>query len=530
MAEPVRLNSPEEVVQHRGESPRKPETDPTLGIAVNGHRNRPEPAHRLVTIGDSLTHGFQSGAIFNTDVSYPAIIAHELGLGDQFRYPTYPGYGGLPLNIELLLRELEERFGQNFDWWEVPLAPFHALRFMDEAEDYWERGPGSTDPRTTAINHNLAVYGWDLRDVLDKNASDCRGAIETPRDNFLKQVTQNSGARAALRVLPAESVDSPGKMTLLTAAQHLGDEKTDDQKQGIETLIVFLGANNALQTVTQLRVQWSGDGYQDRQIKERYTVWDPSHFRSELNLVVEQVQEIAARHVIWCTVPHVTIAPIARGVASKMAPGSRYYPYYTRPWISDLDFNPARHPHLTAEQAQDIDVAIDLYNEAITGHVRAAREEGRDWLLMDTAGLLDQLASRRYIEDPSACPKWWERYPLPAQLKALTPEPNSHFLTSDGSRRTDGGLFSLDGVHPSTIGYGILAQEMINVMRRADVEFRNPVNGNVRLGPVIVDFDRLLHRDTLIHQPPGNVTAGLNVFAWAQARLGLLKRALYFRG
>ncbi len=41
---------------------RTPEVDPTLGVFV------PRPAgppakHRLVALGDSLTHGFQSGAI-----------------------------------------------------------------------------------------------------------------------------------------------------------------------------------------------------------------------------------------------------------------------------------------------------------------------------------------------------------------------------------------------------------------------------------------------------------------------------------
>src|ERR1044072_708958 len=52
-----------------------------------------EPENRIVLIGDSLTHGFQSGAIFNTDLSYGAIIAHELGWLD-YRFPPYPGFGG----------------------------------------------------------------------------------------------------------------------------------------------------------------------------------------------------------------------------------------------------------------------------------------------------------------------------------------------------------------------------------------------------------------------------------------------------
>ena len=54
--------------------PRRPERDPTLGIAVPVDRTG-RPANRLVTIGDSLTHGFMSGAIFRTDLSWPAVVA-----------------------------------------------------------------------------------------------------------------------------------------------------------------------------------------------------------------------------------------------------------------------------------------------------------------------------------------------------------------------------------------------------------------------------------------------------------------------
>ncbi|MFF8534364.1 hypothetical protein ACF07B_20885 [Streptomyces sp. NPDC015532] len=147
---------------------------------------------------------------------------------------------------------------------------------------------------------------------------------------------------------------------------------------------------------------------------------------------------------------------------------------------------------------------------------------------MDTAGLLDRLASRRYIKDMTAQPPWWRPYQLPPQLKALAPEPNSHFITSDGTGRSDGGLFSLDGVHPTTIAYGIVAQELINVMLAAGVRFRHS-DGSVRTAPVTVDFDRLIRRDTLVNQPPANLDSTLNILAWAQSSLGLLKRTVYFR-
>ena len=158
-------------------------------------------------------------------------------------------------------------------------------------------------------------------------------------------------------------------------------------------------------TITKLKVQWSGEEYADLKAKVNYTVWDPAHFRAELDEVVDQVRAIKARHVIWCTVPHVTIAPLARGIGAKVRPGSRYFPYYTRPWITQRDFDPHQDRHITDAEARAIDCSIDLYNKALEEHVLAAREAKLDWLLLDMAGMLDRLASRRYIEDVNARPR-----------------------------------------------------------------------------------------------------------------------------
>src|SRR5690242_18492907 len=95
---------------------REPEFDPKVGVEVEV-KAQGTPRNRLVTIGDSLTHGFQSGAIFNTRLSWPMIVAWELGVDQQFRYPTYDGFGGLPINIEYVIRRLEDRFGAKIDWW-----------------------------------------------------------------------------------------------------------------------------------------------------------------------------------------------------------------------------------------------------------------------------------------------------------------------------------------------------------------------------------------------------------------------------
>jgi len=181
---------------------REPLWDPALGIPVDTAWQG-TPVHRLVSIGDSLTQGFASGAVYQTDLSYSAIIAYELGW-DGLRYPRYGGPGGLPLNIELLMRELEQHFGAELNWWELPMALFRGRQFMDQVEDYWERGPGAVLPAPSATNHVLAVYGWDLRDALVRTADSCAAEIGVPTDDLVDQTVQDHGARAALRVLPFE--------------------------------------------------------------------------------------------------------------------------------------------------------------------------------------------------------------------------------------------------------------------------------------------------------------------------------------
>ncbi|MGY1810517.1 hypothetical protein ACI8AF_24365 [Blastococcus sp. SYSU D00669] len=510
---------------------REPQFDPTLGIPVRPHP-RGAPPHRLVVLGDSLSHGFQSGAVYATELSWPAITAAELGWAG-YRYPTYGGPGGLPLNIELMLRRLEERFGSRLSIWETPLAVFAARGFMDEVEDYWERGPGRTPPRIGRYVHDLSVYGWDLRDVLSRTASGLESAIERPGDSFVDQVVENATERAALRVYPRWD-DDVRDQTLVQAAAALGREHDADTDCGIETLVVFLGSNNALQAVTELEVVWSGSGFQDLRRKGRYTVWRPDHFATELSELAAAVRAIEARHVIWCTVPHVTIPPITRGLGAKVRPGSRYFPYYARPWVTDDRFDPARDPHLTERDARAVDAAIDLYNAAIEETVRTARKgaggaEPRDWLLLDVAGLLDRLASRRYISDPNARPDWWTPYPLPPALAALRPVPDSRFLAADGrGGRAAGGLFSLDGVHPTTVGYGILAQEIVSIMSAAGVAFHD-ASGRRRAEPVLIDFAGLLRRDTLVRRPPQLLDSALGLLGWADENLGWVTRALSWK-
>lgn len=483
--------------------PRQPESDPTLGIPVQVDRQS-TPKHRLVAIGDSLTQGFQSGAIFQTHLSYAAMIAHELGW-KAFRYPIYDSPGdGIPLNLETLARALEMQLGEQLNWWKIPAALLDIRGFLDRSEDYWERGAGSLFSAQGKINHNLAVYGWDLRNTLSRNADICLEVLRSnpPKDNFIKPTVDHHNDRAAIRVLDTARNEQKQALTPLQAAQALSNEE-------IETLIIFIGSNNALGSILTFNVKWTDTGYDDMDVNDQYTVWRPIHFEAELSLIVEQVKQIRARHVIWCTVPHVTIAPFARGVGEKVTPQSRYFPYYTQFWIKDEPFNPARHPHLTANEARAIDSAIDQYNDAIANVVREGRKQGKDWYLFEMVGLLDRLATRRFFNQDQVQPDWWSPYELPSALQALKPVPDSRFFQSNAQGRIQGGLFSLDGIHATTIGYGIIAQELIKVMQVAGVEFYDS-QGQRRSGEIQIDFDRLIALDTLISRPPRLVQDVIN--------------------
>ena len=202
MPEDLAPGTPAEVVERAKAGPRAPAFDAKLGreVTVGDHGAR---KHRLVVIGDSLTHGFQSGAIYNTELSYGATVAHTLGW-DGFRFPRYGGPGGgLPINIEFLLRELERHYGDKVDPWELPAAGLRVRALMDQIEDHWERGPGATPPPAGAINHALAVFGFDLRDALERTAERLERAIKAPKDDLFDQIVEHNRARAALRVLPA---------------------------------------------------------------------------------------------------------------------------------------------------------------------------------------------------------------------------------------------------------------------------------------------------------------------------------------
>lgn len=473
-----------------------------------------------------------SGAIFATDISYPAIIAHEMGLrGGRFRYPCFNSYGGLPFNLESYLRRLEERYGESLSNWELLGAGFRLRGWMDEAEDYWERDGGAKPATVDTSYHNLASWGMTVDDVLAIKASDCIERIRTAEDDLFQQLPEHAFFRTLLRVLNPTQDDNYGNRTVLDRLRDLASDG------GIENLIVNLGANNALGTITRLDdgLKETEDDFFKNPLESRskYNLWKPQHFEKVYKKLAEALDTMDIQRVFLCTVPHVTIAPLARGVgrglASRMS-DKRYFKYYTYYWITDEVFDPARHPHLTGADAKHIDSYIDRYNQTIRDIAEERQSAGREWFVVDICTALERVAYRRYrevgLEAPGGSyefPSEWEEALTARGLKELTTE----FLQTSEGRVARGGLFSLDGIHPTTMGYGLMAQEVINVMQKAGVPFYFE-NGRRRTEPVTVNFERLLRRDTLVRMPPKLMDDILNILKWLEDWVGItaLLRAL----
>jgi hypothetical protein len=123
-------------------------------------------------------------------------------------------------------------------------------------------------------------------------------------------------------------------------------------------------------------------------------------------------------------------------------------------------------------------------------------------------------------EAAPARPSWWAEvgaYQLPIPLANLDPVPDTRFFETANGGRVGGGLIALDGIHPTTIGYGILAQEVIRVMEAAQVEFP---------GSADIDFGKLLQADSLVSNPPDTITPDFQIIGWLNEHLDLAKALL----
>jgi len=152
----------------------------------------------------------------------------------------------------------------------------------------------------------------------------------------------------------------------------------------------------------------------------------------------------------------------------------QYYTYVPLDLKSDQSGEALR---LEMEEAYLIDQTIHRYNQTIrelVDQTNAALGKDRFFIVDINASLL-KLAFKRNRGRPT--------HPLPKPIDDLMPMPAS---MASREERIDVGLFSLDGIHPSAMGQGLLAHDFRQVMAQAGVAFQRELDW-----PAIIASDDL---------------------------------------
>jgi GDSL-like Lipase/Acylhydrolase len=451
---------------------------------------------RLVAIGDSLTQGFQNGAIFNTEWSYPAMIARALGLSvpTDFRIPTFFG-SGLPINLENLLRSMEPTLGNeiSIDEW-ILHFPHLLYKFMDSIEELYERGRGSFPSTFKGQFHNLAVWGFRVIDAFSVHSKYCDRVIYKSADSIENDFL---GLPSAPMYRTAQKVLNPGNIKAKNQWTQIENLQAINNEENVENLILWLGANDCLATIFNMKINQMPHNFSSNVPEERrkFNLTHPDIFERDYRTLIAKVKAVISpdTRVFVGTIPYPTIPPITHGIGELIANG-KYFDYYGRFFANDNNFNAVFNSSLTGNEVQEIDNTVDRFNQIIRNEVSQA---GNNFHLVDTAGVLNGLAVRRngFTDSPDQPLKAYyadlglSDHPL---LK-LDPIPSILMLKTDNRIRTGGGLFSLDNVHPSTIGYGIIAEVFLREMQQAGVPNADPAH---------LDWSQIIAHDSLLQQPP----------------------------
>ncbi len=485
---------------------------------------------KLFTIGDSISQGFMSGAAARTDLSFSSLIANQLGI-ENYKYPIWPEEG-LPFNIETIFRELENKYGSNINTLEWGLAITRTIpSYLNKIEKYYERGAGAENkkyPGGEIFFHNVAARGFNVSDSWLITPKYCQQQIAKNKSkNGLYSAVDHSFLRTALRVLNPQLMKEHEEKSQLDWLQYHSDN------EGVENVIIWLGSNNALGTILGLNINFTeGKGEvtnkpSDTFVNEKgvYNLWHPKDFEADYSELLNRIDAILGdkeTKVFLGTVPLVTIAPFAKGVGETFEVKTEdtkdqktgdnhavtYFKYYTY-FPFDEEFAFKTGINLSFTQVLHIDNCIREYNTIIKrlAETKNITHPGR-YNIIDYSAMLDSLAFKRNGGIP--------KYQFPDYFKFQYPIPNTKYYHADTEGNLkQGGIFSLDGVHPTAIAHGLIAYETLKEMKKSGIQ---DANANT------LDWDKIIKSDSLYQKPISmmhEIYDNTNLAEWL---LGILKR------
>ncbi len=458
---------------------------------------------RLVALGDSMTQGVNSGAVWKTQWSYPALVARALGesvgfgAGFDFSVPNY-GMGGLPLNIERMLHDLEFQLGgPGLDLIDWVLAAKPALeQWLEERDEYYEHGYGARARSYPGPYNLLACFSFTVADLFGINGSYCDDIIRQRRWDERTDIVEKLPSSAVYRA--ARMVLNPGarfEFNELTLVDWLG---VIEERQGpIENLILNIGLNNAAGTITSLEIVETGPEPPKTALHEEFSLWHPRAFEASYRELAERITSLTSARVFAATLPYVTVAPLLRGAGPRAyGPHGGHHEYYVHFYLREENPPKDSFDHLSVEDVLYIERHIDAYNEAIRS---IAKEKG--WRVVELAGLINGLSGRGDYTPDAYLRNFLDDDDHP--LLELSPPPRMElFRVDESGNRIAGGLVSLDCFHATTCGLGLMAELFVRAFREAGVEFRTSDGRKLNPESVRLPWERIIAVDHLINNPP----------------------------
>lgn len=435
----------------------------------------------LMAIGDSLYQGVRSLTIRAEmmRLSAPRQIAEALGLGGQFAVP-----------------QPEHPIITNMEYWLHQFPDFGQInRDLKSSVRYWRRDPVPADGRT--FHDNIAVASARYDDLiglgplgLTRNQSQTwLDAVLSPEDwdklesvEGLVEVARNGVDVATLvmalntrfTLCPNPAADPHG-LSGLTPVQQV-------ELRRPERLLVNIGSNQGL---------WEmGFGANKDVVFDTYGLAE----------LADQLNATDVPHIYFnglglpSTVAN--LMPVDYLAFTESPVDGHYYDRYENRFGFD-------YGTLSGAEIEELDTRIRRVNEQVRQTV-IDRFTNPDRLhFVAVADVLIQYDAKHDWPNNSKAVRVADGH----RLTNVTTETGPFFPLP---RLKRGGLFGLDGMHLSAVGYGLMAQRVLDAIREAEGKESQPI-----------DPEKLYDEDQLLSDAPRSWSYLL--WAWRDIRRGLAR-------
>jgi GDSL-like Lipase/Acylhydrolase len=379
-----------------------------------------------IAVGNSLTQGYQDGGMHNEfgqqDNSYPAIIARQMQLANPsmiFKQPTVPPLGQGYMHLEYINGEIEVIKAYDEDVINDPTA-------IDDDPAWANWGD------QTMKYNNLGLSGIKLVNCLS-------GGKNTTINFNLLQLSLNENGRF---------LDFGDEINPITYLDHI--------KQSKATFFTnWLGNNDVL--------GWSTEGGDDGPVTNEIGITVPGLFLTQLSDLDEFRNKYDSVLAVFKSMG-------AKGVCATL-PDVTSIPYFNTVTLEAVDddvwIREGADTTIVRLATEDDLLLLTASDELADGLGKAQSKPLKHTVVLDK----DEIAivQNRTNEINNAIRSLANSYGFAlADMNAFMKTLTNTGLSFDGVDFTpkyiEGGVFSLDGVHPNGRGYAIIANEFIRVI------------------------------------------------------------------